>query len=74
LTANAVHQRRARTAARDKPSVRDMLISRPLHAVVGLRDGPELHLARESQTIIFRLVQPPHPFPRETSHARNVRF
>ncbi|MDQ3668150.1 MAG: hypothetical protein M3410_16570, partial [Acidobacteriota bacterium] len=31
---NAGHQRRARTAASDKPCMRDMLIARPLHAIV----------------------------------------
>ena len=31
---NAGHQRRARTAASDKPRMRDMLIARPLHAFV----------------------------------------
>jgi hypothetical protein len=31
---NAGHQRRARTAGRDKPCMRDMLIARPLHALV----------------------------------------
>ncbi len=34
---NAGHQRRARTAARDKPCMRDMLIARPLHAFVRRR-------------------------------------
>src|SRR2546425_12421590 len=34
---NAGHQRRARTAANDKPRMRDMLIARPLHAIVSLR-------------------------------------
>ena len=33
-THNAGHQRRARTAASDKPCMRDMLIARPLHAIV----------------------------------------
>jgi hypothetical protein len=31
---NAGHQRRARTAARELPCIRDMLIARPLHALV----------------------------------------
>src|SRR6266850_8311254 len=36
---NAGHQRRARTAASDKPCMRGMLYARPLHAIVmrGLR-------------------------------------
>jgi hypothetical protein len=34
---NAGHQRRARTAASDKPCMRDMLIARPLHAIVRRR-------------------------------------
>jgi len=34
MRANAGHQRRARTAASDKPCMRDMLIARPLHAFV----------------------------------------
>jgi hypothetical protein len=33
-------QRRARTAASDKPRMRDMLIARPLHAFVGRRALP----------------------------------
>jgi hypothetical protein len=36
-SANARHQRRARTAASDKPCMRDMLIARPLHAFVSRR-------------------------------------
>jgi hypothetical protein len=35
-THNVGHQRRARTAASDKPCMRDMLIARPLHAFVRL--------------------------------------
>jgi hypothetical protein len=35
MRANGGHQRRARTAASDKPCMRDMLIARPLHAFVG---------------------------------------
>jgi hypothetical protein len=37
--ANAGHQRRARTAASDKPCIRDMLIARPLHAFVRMPAG-----------------------------------
>ena len=37
---NAGHQRRARTDASDKPCMRDMLIARPLHAVVRWRTQP----------------------------------
>jgi hypothetical protein len=35
-TPNARHQRRARTGVSDKPRMRDMLIARPLHAIVEL--------------------------------------
>ncbi len=34
---NAGHQRRARTAAGDKPCMKDMLIARPLHGFVRRR-------------------------------------
>src|SRR2546429_623718 len=34
---NAGHQRRARTGTSDKPCIRNLLIARPLHAIVKFR-------------------------------------
>jgi hypothetical protein len=54
VTPNAALQRRARTGASDKPCMRDLLIARPLHAIVGRNAGGIQHYLFSGDRTIFQ--------------------
>jgi hypothetical protein len=63
--ANVGHQRCARTAASDKSCMREMLIARPLHAIVGM--------AVKETELCFERRQPPLLCREKKPHQRHTK-